>query len=153
MFIKLPNINRLSFAIQIKAPREKVWDVLWNDNSYRQWTRVFSEGSYAVSDWKEGSKVHFLSPSGDGMYSTIAKSLRPELMSFKHLGVIKEGKEQPLGEESKKWSGAMENYTLREKDAGTALTVDIDVTDEHRKYFSEVFPKALQIVKELSEKS
>lgn len=32
--------------------------------------RFFSEGSKAVSDWKEGNKIHFLNENNDGMYST-----------------------------------------------------------------------------------
>jgi hypothetical protein len=38
---------------------------MWDDSTYRQWTSAFSEGSHAVSDWKEGSKVLFLSPEGE----------------------------------------------------------------------------------------
>lgn len=63
-------MEKLHFSTNINAPREKVWDTLWNDNSYRKWTSAFMEGSYAETDnWKEGSKVLFLSPGGDGMGS------------------------------------------------------------------------------------
>ena len=50
-------MERKEFTIDINAPREKVWDVLWQDDSYRKWTSVFSEGSHAETDWKKGSKV------------------------------------------------------------------------------------------------
>lgn len=144
-------MKKNKFSIEIKAPKEKVWDTLWNDDTYRKWTSVFSEGSYAQTDWKEGSKVLFLSPEGEGMYSTIAKKVTNELMSFKHLGVVKGGKEQPADDETKKWSGAMENYSLKEKERSTELTVEMDMTEEHEKYFSETFPKALEKVKSLAE--
>ncbi|MEI9912589.1 MAG: hypothetical protein WDO71_24880 [Bacteroidota bacterium] len=56
-------MQRINFSISINAPKEKVWQVLWNDSSYRQWTSAFSEGSYVVTDnWKEGTKILFLSP-------------------------------------------------------------------------------------------
>lgn len=55
-------MEQLNFSIQIKAPKEMVWKALWEDKTNREWTAVFSEGSYAVSSWEEGSKVLFLSP-------------------------------------------------------------------------------------------
>jgi hypothetical protein len=144
-------MEKLKFSINIKSPKEKVWKVLWDDETYRKWTNVFSEGSYAVSDWKEGDKILFLGPEGGGMYSMIAKKIPNEFMSFKHLGTIKNGEEQPLDEEGKKWTGAMENYTLKEINGQTELFVEIDIVEEHKDYFSEAFPKALQKVKEISE--
>ncbi len=144
-------MKKLQFSIDIKAPREKVWKILWDDATYRNWTSVFGEGSYAVTDWKEGSKVMFLSGTGDGMFSIIAK-LRPnEFMSFKHLGVIKNRKEEATNKETETWAGAMENYTLAENGGLTKLTVDMDVSDDHKDHFEDIFPKALNKVKELSE--
>lgn len=63
------------FKIEINAPASFVWQALWEDTNYRKWTTAFCEGSYVVSDWKKGSEVHFLSPSGDGMFSTITEMI------------------------------------------------------------------------------
>jgi len=144
-------MKKLNLSIKINSPKEKVWKVLWDDVSYRKWTGAFSEGSYAVSDWKEGSKILFLSPVGEGMFSMIFKKNPNELMSFKHLGTVKNGEEQPENEESKKWSGAMENYSLHESNGVTELTVTMDITEEFEQYFKEAFPKALELVKRLAE--
>src|SRR6188508_3009161 len=92
---KTNDMKKANFTVKINAPKEKVWEVLWNDKTYREWTSVFSEGSYAVSDWKEGSKVQFLGPEGGGMFSKIAKLVPNEYMSFEHLGELKDGQEQP----------------------------------------------------------
>jgi hypothetical protein len=145
-------MRKLEFDINIEAPKQKVWDILWNDATYRQWTSVFAEGSHAVSDWKEGDRVLFLSGSGEGMYSRIEKKVPGEAMWFKHLGVLKDGKEQPMDEETKKWSGAMEKYNLNEKEGVTGLHVELDAAEEHQEYFSKAFPKALDNVKTLSER-
>lgn len=143
------NLTQLQFSIDIKAPRQKVWDVLWDDATYRDWTSAFAEGSYAVSDWQEGSKIRFLDPgSGSGMSAVIERKRPNEFMSFRHMAEIKDGQEQPPAE----WSGAMENYTLKDNGSGTTLTVDLDAPDEFREVFEEKFPKALQRVKTLAEK-
>ncbi len=140
-------MKKINFSVDINAPREKVWNVLWDDASYRSWTSVFSEGSHAETDWKEGSKVLFLNETGDGMVSKIAKKNEPEFMSFEHLGEVKNGVE-----EQKEWAGAHEDYMLKETNGITHLQVEMDSTAEFEEYFSKTFPKALEKVKELSEK-
>ena len=136
----------VDLSITIHAPKEKVWELLWSDAGYRQWTSVFSEGSYAESDWEQGSKIRSLSPDGNGMYGIIQKKVPFEQMVFEHRGEIKNGVEEP-----KEWAGATERYRLQEKDEVTQLSVSMDATDEFKEYFSATFPKALAIVKRLAE--
>lgn len=145
-------LSNLEFMMLINASCEKVWNVLWNDDTYRQWTAVFSEGSHAVSNWNEGDRIHFLSGGGEGMYSVIEKKVVNAHMAFKHLGVIKEGKEMPIDEETQQWSGSHEIYNLSESNGATWLRVNLTVAENYRDYFSNVFPKALEKVKEIAEK-
>ncbi|MTH16210.1 SRPBCC domain-containing protein [Flavobacterium sp. LC2016-01] len=145
-------METLEFKIRIKAPATKVWEVLWNDDTYKEWTGAFCEGSYAISDWNEGDKIHFMSPSGEGMNSIIEKKIPNEYMAFKHVGEIKDYKELPLDEETKKWSGAMETYRLTADDEFVDLTTQVDVVEKYIDYFKEAFPKGLEKVKELAEK-
>ncbi|MCU7549985.1 SRPBCC domain-containing protein [Chitinophagaceae bacterium LB-8] len=135
------------FSIQINAPKEKVWQTLWSDDTYRQWTVVFHEGSYAKTDWKEGSSVQFLTPEGDGMYSRISKLIPNTQMTFEHQGEVKGGVEQPQSS----WAGAKESYYLSENNGVTELTVEMDTVEEFIQYFKDIFPKALQLIKSLSE--
>lgn len=140
------------FEVTINAPAAKVWQTLWDEGSYMQWTSAFHVGSYAKSDWKKGSKIQFLGPEGDGMYSEIAQLETNKSMVFKHLGEIKNLEEQSE-EESVAWSGSTESYTLEETKGQTKLTVSVDFPSEMAAYFNDAFPKALAIVKELSEKN
>lgn len=144
-------MKKLHFSIEINAPREKAWNILWNDITYRDWTSIFQEGSYAVSDWKEGSKILFLSPEGSGMYSRIARKIPNEFMSFEHLGEVKEGEELEAWKAPEGWAGAMENYKLESAGTGTKLDVELDTTNEFAEMFGEIFPKALKRVKALCE--
>lgn len=146
-------MKKVEFSTTINAPAEQVWQALWEDANYRNWTSAFSEGSHADTDWKEGSKVLFLDGKGSGMFSTVAKNIPNKFMSFKHLGVVKDGVEQPADAETEQWAGALENYTLTENNGSTKLTVDIDVAGDFETYFNDTFPKALERVKELAEGS
>ena len=76
------------------------------DTTYPAWTSVFAEGSRVETDWEEGSKVHFLDDKGDGMVSTIAQKIPNKFMSFKHLGMVKNGVEDLNSEQIKEWPGA-----------------------------------------------
>ncbi|MCB0752275.1 MAG: SRPBCC domain-containing protein [Ignavibacteriae bacterium] len=140
------------FSVHINAPKEKVWKVLWNDDTYRKWTVPFSEGSYMESDWQIGGRTLFLGSEGNGMVSTIDELKENEIMSFKHLGMIKDGKEDLESEEVKQWAGLLETYILESTENKTTLSVEMDLADDHKEYFMEAFPKALNLVKELAEK-
>lgn len=139
------------FKIDINAPREKVWKILWDDTTYRKWTSAFAEGSYMESDFLVGGKTLFLGGEGNGMVSTIDRLKENEIMSFKHLGMIKDGKEDLESEEVKKWAGLLETYTLESSENKTNLSVEMNLEDDYKDYFIEAFPKALNIVKDLSE--
>jgi len=144
-------MKSLEFKTVINAPANTVWFVLWDDYHYREWTSVFTEGSYAISNWQEGSEVQFLSPSGAGMYSLIDKALPGESMHFKHIGEIRNFEKQALDEKTLEWTGAMEKYDLEETNGVTTLTVTLEASDDTLEMFKGILPKALVIVKQLAE--
>lgn len=144
-------MEKLVFSTSITASPEKVWNILWTDASYRKWTSAFMEGSYAVTDWKEGSKVLFLDGKGMGMVSRIAVNRPNEYMSIEHLGEVKDGVEDTTSDRVKAWAGAHENYTLKKNNDQTELTIDMDITEEFKEMFAQIWPKALANVKQLSE--
>jgi hypothetical protein len=145
-------MEKRTFETTINATPQKVWNIIWNDVTYRQWTSVFAEGSSAETDWKTGSKVLFLDGKGNGMISTIAENRAPEFMSIRHLGVLKNGVEDTESEEVKKWAGSMENYELSTLDGKTQLKVTMDIAEDYKDYFEKTWPLALEKLKDLSEK-
>jgi uncharacterized protein YndB with AHSA1/START domain len=144
-------METLNFNIRIAANAKTIWSVLWNDETYRKWTAVFSEGSYAESDWKEGSPILFLTPSGEGMSSIIHRLIENKEMTFKHLSTVKDFQVQPLDEKSQQWSGCRESYTIEEVNGMSTFRVSIEVMPGYKDYFIQTFPKALEKVKILAE--
>ncbi len=144
-------MEKLTFNTTINATCEQVWHALWNEDNYRKWTTVFSEGSTVETDWKKGSKVLFTDGKGSGMVSEIADNIPNEFMSFRHLGMVKDGVEDTTSEKVKDWAGAMENYRLKDAGGSTELEVELDINNEYKDYFADAFPKALQKVKEILE--
>lgn len=141
-------MKQITFSTTINAPAEKVWFCLWNKANYENWTKVFSEGSYALSEWNKGSKVHFLMPKGDGMFSEITEMIPNQQMSFHHLGEIKNFEEQEVNNE---WSNSEESYLLREENGITTLKAVLSIDEKWQEFFDNTFPKALELIKKDAE--
>jgi uncharacterized protein YndB with AHSA1/START domain len=56
-----PNNTILLKNILIQASKTKVWSVLLEKESYKKWTKVFTEGSYYEGEMKLNGKIKFLS--------------------------------------------------------------------------------------------
>lgn len=147
----LYGIERLVFPIEINASAEKVWQKLWDKKSYTEWTAPFCEGSYYTGEMKQGERIHFLSPAGEGMYSDVFFMKPNQLAVVKHIGIVKDGEEMPIDAETEKWTGCFEIYTLKEENGITHLKAEVDSVDKYADYMRETFPKALQKLKEISE--
>lgn len=143
------------FKITINAPRKKVWETLWGENTYPKWTMPFSEGSQAITDWQEGSKVLFTDGKKiSGMISVIARNIPYEHMSFKMLGELIDGVEDYTSENAKKIAGAFENYTLTPDGESTLLVIDLNGLNMDQgimDYFIATWPKALEVLKAIAE--
>jgi uncharacterized protein YndB with AHSA1/START domain len=145
-------MKRTSFSVQIQASAAQVWHALWTDDHYRNWTSAFCEGSYAETDgWKTGTKVLFLSPGGGGLVSMVAENRPAQHMSFRHLGIVKDGVEDTASEAVQAWAGAEENYTLTEENGLTTVVVDMDISETEMEYFTKTWPLALARLKTLAE--
>jgi hypothetical protein len=149
-------MQKLNFSIVINASKEKVWNTMLEDKTYRIWTEVFSKGSHYVGDWSKGSKILFLGPDKEGklggMVSRIKDNRKNDYISIEHLGVVSDGKEDTTSDEVKAWAGSLENYTFKDKNGKTELLVDMDINDEYKEMFEGMWPNALQKLKEISEK-
>ncbi len=151
-------MHKLNFSIVINAPKAKVWSTMLDDTTYRVWTEAFTAGSHYVGDWSKGSKILFLGPDPNtgkmgGMVSRIKENRLHEYISIEHLGMVSDGKEDTTSEAVKAWAGAHENYTFKERDNKTEVLVDIDSSGgEFEEMFKDMWPKALQKLKELAEK-
>lgn len=145
-------METLNFTIQINATAEKVWNCLWELENYKIWTNPFCEGShYKTDSFTQGSKIHLLTLSGEGMYSVLETVKENSFLAFKHLGDIKNFEEMPIAGDSETWTGAMETYSLKEIENGTVLTVNVDTLESYVDFMKKTFPLALNELKRISE--
>lgn len=143
-------MKELQFSIEINASKERVWDTLWQDETFRAWAGIIDPGTHMVGDLKEGQDVQFISGNGYGVTSFVEKLIANEFLLLKHRADTQENGER---EREKEWTGGEERYALAEKDGTTTLTAVFGVPPEMEAYFNDHYPKALEQVKILAEKS
>ncbi|QNL48112.1 SRPBCC domain-containing protein [Olivibacter sp. SDN3] len=131
--------------ININAPAEKVWQVLWGKDTYKKWAAAYMPGSSYTGDLKQGGRVKFLDPDNNGMESEVASLTENREITFHHLHELQAGNEgQSLG-------NLREKYTLEEQDDVTTLSLISDMPEEYFKEMDAATKKALQTIKELAE--
>lgn len=147
----LYGIKKIVFEQEIKASAETVWNKMWDKKSYTDWTTPFCAGTYFTGEIELGSRIHFIAPSFDGMYSDVFYLIPNKLIIFKHIGNLKDLKELSIDAEAERWTGSFETYKLNEVDGVTTVTAEIDCVPEYIDYMNEKFPLALQELKKISE--
>lgn len=147
---------KLQFKTTINAPAEKVWDIMLQDETYREWTEEFNPGSYYEGGWEMGDKIRFVGPDENGneggIVGKITQSRKPEYVEITYTGVIVNGVEDTTSPEIQVWIGAKEAYTFEEENGVTNLTVDLEIEDSEKDMFEEMWPRALVKLKEICER-
>ena len=148
----------LSFNIVVHSSAEDAYDSMLgikDINTYQHWTSVFNPSSTYVGDWEKGSKILFLGTDDNGkragMISRIIENIPNQFVSIQHYGIFEDEVEITEGPQVEKWAGGIENYTFKEQDHQTTITVDLGVIEEYIDYFNQTYPLALTKLKELIE--
>lgn len=144
-------MKSLEFRTIIAAPVSLVWETMLNDDTYREWTKAFEEGSHYEGSWEEGSKIHFLNSTGSGMVAKVAEHKLHEFVSIQILGFIADGIEDTESEEVKAWTPSYENYYFESTNDGTELRVTVEVPPEYVDMMTQSWLKALELLKSMCE--
>jgi uncharacterized protein YndB with AHSA1/START domain len=145
-------VETLHYKITINKEVDFVYNTMIADDTYRAWTSIFNETSFYRGTWEKGSKILFVGTDAEGneggMVSRIKENIKNEFISIEHLGEISKGVEDL----NKTWAGLLENYTFKAIDGQTVLQIDIDSNQEFKSYFEDMWPLALNKLKEVCEK-
>ncbi|MGJ4751751.1 hypothetical protein [Leptospira kmetyi] len=149
-------METISFNISIHADVKTVWKKMLEDKTYRLWTKEFHEGSYYEGTWEKGTEIRFVGPDDNGalqgMFSKVQENIPYKFISILHLGLIVDGVVDTESEAVKKWAPSFENYTFQEESNGnTKLTVEMQIAEEYKDMFQEMWPRALKALKTLCE--
>ena len=143
-------MREMRFSTEIQATKERVWDTLWQDQTFREWAGIIDPGTHMVGELKEGSEVQFISGNEYGVTSLVEKLIPNEFLVLRHSADTQDSGKR---ERAQEWTGGRETYSLSQKDGTTILTTAFDVPEEMEEYFTVNYPKALEQVKILAESS
>lgn len=142
-------MKEVQFKVQISATKEKVWETLWQDATFRDWASIIDPETYMVGELKVGNEVQFISAHGGyGVTSLVEELIPHEFLLLRHQADTQGAGTQ---ERAAEWTGGAEGYALRESDGVTTLTVTFDVPVEMEAMFNVSYPKALARIKRLAE--
>ncbi len=142
-------MEKLHSSIEIRAAKEKIWHVLWDDKTFRDWANIIDEGTYMAGELKEGADVQFLSSSsGYGVTSFVEKLHPGEFVLFRHRA---DTQENGTRERKNEWTGGTESYSLTEQSGTTTLSIEMDLPAEQVETFTDRIPKVLKRIQELAE--
>lgn len=152
-------MKKLQFKIDINASAQKVYNTMLgieNIETYEQWTAEFNPTSTYEGNWDKGSKIYFVGTDENGkrggMVSEIADNIPFKFVSIRHYGILDGENEIIEGPDVEKWAGGLENYSFEEHNSVTTITVETEADEDYLDYFDTTWPKALNKLKELSEK-
>lgn len=149
------NSAELHFEITIDSSPEKVFHSLIDKDHFGEWTSAFASDSHYIGSWDKGSGIMFLGrgPEGKmgGMIGRIKENKPFKHISIEYMGLIEDGEEITSGPEVEDWRGSTENYTFEEKNGRTLLSIDVDANELYRDMFTETWPKALNLLKDVCE--
>jgi len=142
-------MKELQLSVHINAPKEKVWNALWEDQSFREWAGIIDPGTYTVGELIEGNEIQFISAeNGYGVTSLVEKLIPNEYLLLRHSA---DTQDTGTREREKQWAGGSEQYSLAEEQGGTTLSVVFDVPAELEELLKVSYHKAFEKVKELAE--
>jgi uncharacterized protein YndB with AHSA1/START domain len=139
-------------SIEIKAVRERVWEVLTRQPFLDEWTSAFMAGSVVKGEFREGAQVLYLDPSGMGVAGKVTECKVNEALKVEILAEITNGEPDFGHPNTKRWEGAYDHYQLSGAGGITTLTVNSAFPAEFYNDFAPGWDKMLEKIKELAEK-
>jgi uncharacterized protein YndB with AHSA1/START domain len=146
-------MENLRFSVEVYAPAKRVWNVMLDLDTYREWTGAFHEGSTYEGGWDEGDEIRFIGPNEDGtvsgLFGTIIENRPDEFVSIRYLGDIEHDIENHEG----LVVGLHESYSFSEADGVTTLVVELEVPDEWADDMGAMWSEAIVTIKRLAEQA
>lgn len=136
-----------SFAksIRIRASRKNIWDIVLKPDN--QWGLAFGDGTITETDWKEGASIIWKDIAGNLGANGIIEIHQPEeYLQLHYYDDLEPKPEAPLGD-------YYEKIRLVPDDEENILSIEIGkIAKSDISMFEEMWDKAINIIKERSEK-
>lgn len=145
-------MKKLTYKINIHASRQKVWDMMLQKDTYKEWSGAAWPGSDYDGEWKEGTDIRFIGPDGSGTLASLLEIKKYQYLFAKHIALLLPGGiEDRESKAAKGWIGMTESYTFTEKDGSTELLITMEAYPEWEEMLND-WNTGLQKLKEICER-
>jgi hypothetical protein len=150
-------MKQITLSVTIDASVKTVWENITELNKYKAWAKAFSKESYFAGSWEKGSKILFLAPNKnnklDGTISEIYANEKFKHIGIRHHGYIDDNVQDTSSDEVMAWAPSHEDYYFEELDKKkTKFSVKLEATEDSYDDYMEIWPLALDLLKENCEK-
>lgn len=136
---------------EIKAPKNRVWQVLLTPEFFTEWGTAFCPDSKMKGDWKLGGSITYLDGNGMGLQGKVIEFDPNNRVTVEYDATLLNG--NATKEDEQGWIGCKETYILSDVNGGTHLKVESEVpTVEFYEELGSGWDRALQQIKVLAEK-
>lgn len=138
--------SSLSKSIEIEAAPEQIWEVITTPTRVRQWAKAFMEGTYAESDFQQGSIITWY--TGDG--EVAAKGIvtlkdKPSILELSYF-------DDPTQAAPASLDKYQEIFKLKTNGNKTVLTIEAGpLAVKYTNMHDPMWQKALELIKEVVE--
>lgn len=131
-------------SVPIMAPAAVIWNIVLTPDN--QWGKAFGGGAFVKTDWKPGSEVIWTDTSGDIGARGVVKEHRE--MDYLQVDMY-DDINAPAGSATGEYA---EKYKLTGNNGGMTLSIESGpLPKKYMKEHTEMWDKALEIIKELAE--
>ncbi|HYG14139.1 MAG TPA: SRPBCC domain-containing protein [Bacteroidia bacterium] len=138
-------------SVEIKASKEKVWDILFDTEKSKAWYEAFMAGSHAEGNWTKDSLMLFKDAEGTGLAARVVEITPGELVDLQYEAVVYNGKLNYDDQEAQDWKGLHETYRVTGNGVATTLAIESGVPDRFFGSMDEAWDNAIKKIKELAE--
>jgi len=146
---------RQRYEVSIQAAPAVVYKAITDSAHFSDWTTAFSPKSYFEGTWAQGSQMKFLAAGPDGalngLLSKVKENIPNQQITLQHFGFTQNGQEVTEGPLVASIAGSIEAYTIVAQGETSVLKVVSDVDKNYSEFMIEVWPKALDRLREICE--
>lgn len=145
-------MKSLFFNMKINAPKQKVWDIMFEPELYRAWRVAFSPNSHYEGKLEQGERIKIFDPDVGGAFASIEELEKYSSIFLRYVSIIsKDNQEDTQSDVAKAWMITTEKYTFSQSEGITILTIEIKTHDDFAEMFSKSWQLALKKLKDLVE--
>jgi uncharacterized protein YndB with AHSA1/START domain len=138
--------TKIKKEITIAATPDKIWNVLVDHSTIKQWAAQFSEGTYVETDWQKDSDVIWRDKEGKiGAKGKVVETEAPGKLKVMFYDDPNAADGTPLGTYA-------EHYTITGHDSNSVLSIEAGpLPHKEAEPMTSMWDKALAKMKELAE--